>query len=380
MRRRLTQLLLFTTLTLVGCAKKPGVIFEPLANPIVWPAPPDVARIRYVGQLATSLDLKPGKGAFEGLGEALFGKKDSYSMLSPFGLCTDGRNRLFVADTGAQCVHVFDLQTRKYQRLTPPKPLTFSQPVAVAHHDGRVLVSDSTGRCLHAFSTDGTYQAQLAPTGVFERPAGVAIQPATGNLYVADVMAHHIVILSPDGLLLSRMGTRGNGPGEFNYPTNLCFDSAGRLYVSDSLNFRVQQFAPDGSFIRQIGRQGDVPGAFSQPKGLAVDADDHLYVVDARFENVQIFNADGDLLLYFGEEGSARGQFWLPSGIHIDPNNRVWIADTYNRRVAVFDYLSVALPDRAARPTTVPRVDVPGPTPSVRPFESATRPSPEGRP
>lgn len=348
-----------------GCAKPPGVIFPRVEPPLVWPQPPDQPRIRYVGQLGTNEDLKPGRSAFQGFGQALFGKREVYSMLSPFALATDRRDRLFVADNGAQLVHVFDLKTRKYQRWAPNRTADgkirreqpgFTQPVAVAWDPaGRLLVSDSLAGLIYVFDARGVPRGHIGQ-GLVSRPAGIVVDPATGRIFVADVMGHQVIVLSRDGQLLQRVGQRGERLGEFNYPTNVALDPQGRLYVSDSLNFRVQQFSPDLKPMRQIGEQGDVPGTFAQPKGLATDSAGHLYVVDARFENVQIFNDRGQLLLYFGEEGSGPGHFWLPAGIFIDGQDRIWIADAFNRRVAVFDYLHA--PEAEPPPQTQPKVPV----------------------
>src|SRR5262245_34396582 len=130
---RHAQKILVALLLLSGCGKSAGVIFEPLAKPIVWPAAPERTRIRYVGQLVTSADLKPAVSFGEALGETLFGKKSIKSMLTPYAVCTDGRDRLFVADSNAQVVHVFDLQTRVYQQWKPPEGSPpFSQPVGLA--------------------------------------------------------------------------------------------------------------------------------------------------------------------------------------------------------------------------------------------------------
>lgn len=335
-----------------GCASKPGVIFEPPATPVRWPDPPETARIAYVGQIATSRDLKPSKGLLESLGEGLFGKKNIQALLSPYAVCTDNRNRLFVADNNGQIVHVFNLDTRKYEQWglgtepkrsrtpdTLPASQRLTQPVGLAWDpSGRLLVADSVAAGIFVFADDGTLLGELG-AGLLQRPCGLAVDPTSRRIFVADVAAHQIVVLSHDGQLLARIGQRGSSLGQFNYPTNVAIDSTGRLYVSDSLNFRVQQFSPDLRPLRQIGRHGDMPGTFAQPKGIAVDREDHLYVVDSRFESVQIFDPQGELLLSFGEEGRGPGQFWLPAGIFIDVNNRLWIADSYNRRVQVLDYL-----------------------------------------
>ncbi|MHC4966861.1 MAG: 6-bladed beta-propeller, partial [Planctomycetota bacterium] len=328
---------------LAGCARPRGVIFEPLPQPVRWPAPPEPARIEYVGQLVTSDDLKPAKSFGQVLGESLFGRKAARSMLSPYALCTDGGNRLFVCDSNAQVVHVFDLESRRYEQWRPDAgDASFAQPVGGAYDpQGRLLVADSVAGAIFVFADDGAYLGSLG-AGLLNRPCGLDVDPETGRIFVADATAHQVVVLDPDGRLLDRIGARGDELGRFNFPTNVALDNAGRLYVADTLNFRVQVFDRQLHPIRQIGSAGDLPGYFSQPKGLAVDTEDHLYVIDARFESVQVFDPDGRLLLTFGREGDGAGEFWLPAGIHIDPSDRIWIADSYNRRVQVFQYLPEA--------------------------------------
>jgi sugar lactone lactonase YvrE len=328
-----------------GCAKPPGVIFPPPAQPIVWPDSQEPARIRYVGQLAKSSDLKPAVPFTQRIGEVFFGRSAVHSMLTPYAVCTDGKDRVFVADSNAQQVHVFNLNTRRYDRWHPALPgRRFAQPVGLAYDPaGRLFVADSVDGCVHVFDTSGRHLGRIA-ADLLTRPAGMAFDVQRRRLFVADVAAHQVLVLSDNGTLITRLGTRGIGSGQFNFPTNLAIDSQGRLYVSDSLNFRIQQFDADLQFVRTIGAKGDMPGYFGQPKGLAVDSDDHLYVVDSNFEAVQIFNSDGALLLYFGTEGTGPGQFWLPAGIFIGPDDRIWVADAYNRRLQVFDYLPEGRP------------------------------------
>jgi sugar lactone lactonase YvrE len=347
-------------LLLAACASKPGVLFPPLADAPKWPPPPDEPRISYVGQLRTDQDLKPAVEGLDALGQLIFGKKDALSMLSPLAVCTDGKNRLFVADSNAQLVHVFNLENRQYARWTPGKgQAPFSQPVGLAWDplQKRLLVSDSVAAAVLMFNDAGTYIGHLGGAVAdkkLQRPVGIAVDTTAahhGRVLVADAKLHQVVVFSADGKLEAEIGQRGEGPGEFNYPTYLAMDPAGLLYVSDSLNFRVQQFDADLKFVRQIGRKGDLPGYFAQPKGIATDSEGHLYVVDAQFENVQLYNRQGQVLMDLGQEGTRPGEFWLPAGICIDPPsrqgdaNRIYVADSYNRRIQVFDYK--ALPEDA---------------------------------
>lgn len=331
---------LLIAVALTGCAQNTGPVFPTAKNAPQWPPAPAPARIRYVGQLTGSADLKATEPPLSAMGRAIFGGTvPQWSFKSPIAVCTDGGDRVFVADTADQAIHVLDLRSRVYQRWTP-MGRKLSAPVGLACDASgrRLLVSDSGASAVLIFSLDGRYEGELAP-GEFKRPCGLAVDPCNGRIFVADVAAHQVLVVSPSGQVLQRIGSRGTALGQFNYPTYVALDKLGRLYVSDSLNFRVQLFGVDLQPIRQIGSQGDMPGYFGQPKGVAVDPDGHLYAVDSRFEAVEIFDDAGTLLMDFGEEGNGPSEFWLPAGIFIDPRGRIWVADSYNHRVQVFDYL-----------------------------------------
>ncbi len=352
--RALMGSLLFA-MVVSGCGTPPGVLFDPAASVHQWPQPPDEPRIRFVGELHSDADLKAGRSGLQNLGDSLFGKDAQRTFLSPLAVCTDGGSRVFIVDSNAQTVHVCDLESRAYSRWEPgaDRP-RLSQPVAAAYDPaGRLLVSDSVGGNLAVFDSSGVYEGRIGDK-ILKRPCGLAISAGVAGaggaveatrIFVADSAAHQIVVLSGDGKELARIGERGSGPGQFNFPTNVAIDRQGRIFVSDSLNFRVQIFSPDFTFLRQIGRKGDMPGYFSQPKGLAIDSKDRLFVVDANFEAIQIYRCLQDrdeLLMSLGREGHGPGEFWLPAGVHVDALGRIWVADSYNRRVQVFECMDAS--------------------------------------
>ncbi len=341
-RFKLISILMLILAMLVGggCASQPGELFASEGVKPSWPPAPEQARVRYVGELKRDVDLKPGRKPMQGLRRALFGKEAAREMLRPLDVCSDGGDRVYVADPGGQVVHVFDLATRVYENWSPPKGgPSFRVPVGLAWDArGRLIVSDSEAALLFVFDAQGTLLGTLGE-GLLQRPCGVAVDVERDRIYVADAGAHQVVVLSGEGSEIGRIGRRGPGPGEFNFPTYVTLSPDGTLFVSDSLNFRVQVLDAGGGFVRQIGEKGDMPGYFAQPKGLALDPAGHLYVVDANFEAVQVFDAEGALLLTFGREGRGAGEFWLPAGISIDASARIWIADSYNRRIQLFEYL-----------------------------------------
>ena len=76
---------------MLGCSQTPKRIFEEHHPPIVWPPPPARARIRYVGEIRSSADLKPSTGPFKAIGEFLFGADEPGSLYGPRDvLCVEG--------------------------------------------------------------------------------------------------------------------------------------------------------------------------------------------------------------------------------------------------------------------------------------------------
>lgn len=324
-----------------GCSTKARPIFEEPVEPLVWPAQPAQPRIRFIGQLRESTDLKPAAGFFKRMGDFLVGPKPSQPMYGPRAVVRsrDGE-RVWIADPGGRCLHLFDLENRKYAKITRIAGAPLLSPVGLCLGEAdSFYVCDSEDVAIHRLSsrTGALIETLRIPEDV-SRPAGLGYDVDSGELYIADVVAHDIKVLDRDAKLLRIIGQRGSGPGEFNFPSDVVFDRD-RIWVADSGNHRVQSLKLDGTPLTSIGQAGDAPGDLALPKGVAVDRDGHVYVVDGRFENVQVFDRQGKLLTVFGEEGTGPGEFWLPSGIYVDFENRIWVCDSYNRRLQVFDYL-----------------------------------------
>jgi hypothetical protein len=60
---------------LCGCSRPASPIFTPLAEPLLWPQPPETPRIAYVGMISTEDDLKPAVSWSQGLTELFLEKR-----------------------------------------------------------------------------------------------------------------------------------------------------------------------------------------------------------------------------------------------------------------------------------------------------------------
>lgn len=309
-------------------------------EPLLWPRAPAQARIEFVRTFSQAGDLGIGKGLLEKLKDLLFGAAEE-KMVRPMAVVASG-GIIYVADTGAGCVHRFDTRAGDYARIGAEDGKSLPSPVGLAQGaNGEVYVADSV-RAQVMVIRPGARTASPLSLGIsLRQPTGLAFDPAGKRLYVADTADHVIHVFAADGALAGSIGKRGTGEGEFNFPTYLWRTSGGELYVTDSLNFRIQRFDAAGNFVGTFGRQGDGLGETARPKGIASDPYGHVYLVDALLHAFQIFDESGRFLLPVGERGQERGEFWLPTGIFVD-GDLIYVADTYNRRIQVFRYIGGA--------------------------------------
>ncbi len=331
-------------LAIVALAAACGLPARPLPaervaveGPLLWPQPPDRARVRFVAAVAQPEDLGIEPSFWKGLVRTLFGEEEEW-FIRPTGVAADGQV-IYVADPGAQALWILDPEAGRFLRVREVAKHVLIAPVAVAvGRSNLAYLADSYLAKVFMIDADGALKGTVVNPNL-QRPAGLAYDAVTDRLYVADSAAHRVWILTGDGVLVRAIGQRGRGDGEFNFPTHAAVDRASTLYVTDALGFRVQMFSVDGEFLGAFGRHGDGSGDFARPKGLGVDSEGHVYVVDALFDTVQIFDRAGRLLLTFGQRGVGLGQFWLPGGLFINGKDRIYVADSYNQRIQIFEYL-----------------------------------------
>lgn len=94
---------------------------------------------------------------------------------------------------------------------------------------------------------------------LFSRPGPLGFD-ASGNLYVLDAAAPQVVVISPDGQPVMVVGRAGDGPGEFDIPTDLVVWRDGGFAVLDAGHNALQVFGADGWFQHMV-RWSSQPGS-----------------------------------------------------------------------------------------------------------------------
>lgn len=338
---------------------------------ILWPPPPDKARIRFEGIIRNKNDLR--RATADLITEALVGKKVPESLEQPMGVAVspDGK-RIYVTDIVKPGVFVIDFEANVLAPfgwaagihpsgnsiVAEPDAAnlySFKAPLGIAVDDqehvyvadsgfARICIFDRNGTLLHTFTHES-----------LEHVAGIAVDSQRRRIYVATSGRktspnHGVRVFDLDGNFVAALGKSGINDGEFYFPSYVAVDAEGNLYVADTMNGRVQKLDPDGRYLQGIGKRGDGLGEFDKPKGVALDAFGNLHVVDSTWCSVQIFNQRGQILLFYGGRGRFPGQLANATGVAIDRNNRIYVADSFNRRVNIYQMINTTAEDSMLTP------------------------------
>ena len=148
----------------------------------------------------------------------------------------------------------------------------------------------STLAPLVKFDSSGKAVKSLG-AGMFLYPHGIHVD-REGNIWVSDGRGkdgkgQQVFKLNSDGKVLLTLGTAGvagAGPDTFNQPSDIAVGTNGDIFVADGhggdSNARIVKFTKDGKFIKTWGKKGPGPGEFDTPHNLAFDSRGRLFVAD----------------------------------------------------------------------------------------------------
>ncbi len=241
----------------------------------------------------------------------------------------DSRGNLFLFNRGKHPIVCLDSAGR-YVRSWGEEEIVSSHGLRIDADDNiwvtdmaghRVLKYDANGKLLLALGTgkagDGNDQ--------FNQPTDVAFG-RRGEFYVADGYGNSRVLkFSPSGALITKWGSRGKLPGEFNLPHSIVVDANGRVLVGDRENNRIQIFDADGKLLK-------IWTGFA-PYGLALSKSGELFVADGRANQILLLDKEGVVAQRWGTAGSAPGQYQMPHMLALDKDGNLFVAEVGGKRL-----------------------------------------------
>ena len=300
----------------------------------------DSATLSFVRVFSSADDVRPEHPVLNRTLDIIAGPAEPEArveaMRSPSAVTTDSRHRVFVADPGAQTVHIFDFVRSKYERLDRGGD-RLHIPVSLAM-DGQdnLYVVDQASRTVLVYDSAGKFRRYLGKLrggeSYFDNPAGIAIDRAGRRIYVCDRQGQMIFVMDERGKLIRKLGNRGggNGPGEFRLPSEIVV-AGNELFVLDAGNTRIQVFDSGGQFLRAINL-----GYADRDTRLAVVNRGNIYVSDSSLNQIQVLGQEGQRLYTF-DPSTVRGvDFSHPSSMWVDAGRSLYVVDSQNNRIGLF--------------------------------------------
>lgn len=364
----------FTTaspaLTQSGLSSPQGVLFNTTDNTLFVSDTGNARVVTY--DLSTVSD---GETATHVLGDTNFtgGATGSAAstLYSPTGLVIDhSGNRLFVSDTGANRVVVYD---------------------STAITDGEAAINVLGKSTL----TDSSGGAPTSTASSLDDPVGLVFDSSTSRLYVADMRHSRVMIYDVSAITNGENAVNVLGQLDFvtynsqaddvelSYPTGLA-QSGNTMFVVSNLDHRVLTFdntsITDGEAAVNIIGQTDANGdprytafqadnifpassSFFAATGISIDTTGHrLFVSDWGNNRVLVHTLDSNNQLIDQTADAVLGQpnfltdgdgltpssMLLPESLVYDSDrNWLFVADTYNSRVLVFDVSTITSGENA---------------------------------
>ena len=200
---------------------------------------------------------------------------------------------------------------------------------SIKSHDQNIYVTQSKEVLLILENTSLNIMKTLESPGVFE------MLIVKEYLFYTDLIQHRVVKADLNGTTISSTGTRGDKPGQFNFPNGIRLSKDGEIYVCDSNNHRVQVFNQDLKLLRIIGSHGTADGCLRSPDDLDFDEAGNIYVVEQDNHRVQVLTPQGEHIRNIGQYGSGKGELSRPVSAAIH-RNMVYVTDSVNKRISVF--------------------------------------------
>lgn len=313
---------------LASCSKRVYQVDE--IEPVLFPSPPDTARIQFLKRYGGSTDFTGKQSKFKTF---VAGEEEQISISKPYGVTIyDGR--LFIVDAGIAGLHIFDFEEESYEIFSPAGRGKLKMPInCFIDESGNLYVTDVVRKQLIIFNQNLEYIDEIGGDETF-RPTDVFVTGDT--ILVTDPKNNRINFYDKHTLNHLYSLPDGAEVGDENWlynPLNICV-SHGKLYITDFGSSRIKVFSLKGEFLNSCGSYGRGLGQFVRPKGIAVDREQILYVIDAGFQNIQMFNSENQLLMFFGGPYNGPGDMYLPANVTIDYDH----VDYYQKYVdPVFD-------------------------------------------
>jgi DNA-binding beta-propeller fold protein YncE len=219
-------------------------------------------------------------------------KNEDNAYPSLVGICAVRSEGLYFTDSRLNKILILSDDGKQIKILNDS--ISLERPTGIAYSEVRdeVFVVETGAHCISVFDRSGIKKKTIGSRGIgpleFNFPTYIWID-RNGLIYIVDSMNFRVQILSPEGNFINSFGKQGDATGFFARPRGIATDSVGNVYIADALFNVIQVFDNSGQFLYYLGTQGSGKYQFWMPSGICIDKNDFLYIADSYNGRIQIF-------------------------------------------------------------------------------------------
>ena len=229
-----------------------------------------------------------------------------------YSICGDGKDRVFVADTFAHKLLLFNEggQLIKQVGSRGPERNEFVFPISICfdRNRNRLLVADQDNMRIQILTPDGVF---IDSFPVSYSPCCLCLLPnddiLVGNLYGIDLYGQ-------DGRHKKNIIEIRNTHGVFNMKAN----RLNQIVISGFTERGITVYNLNGELINTIGKD-----IIWTQRGIFIDVDDNILVADYGGKYIYIFDSSGKVINQFKTDQSSKTG---PFSVYIQ-NNKIYVLE-----------------------------------------------------
>ena len=167
-------------------------------------------------------------------------------MRDPQALSVTDEGNIIVTDRGNKRIQVFTPDGRLVLKFGDTGDGKLLSPTACVYHKDHYIVTDFVGECIKLYDRRGNYVRELNLQQGNGREPITAIMPYgitrtnCGNIIVTDMKNHRLLMFRLDGRVITTVGSKGSGLGQFNWPGGVSVLGDRLIVVCDYNNNRLR--------------------------------------------------------------------------------------------------------------------------------------------
>jgi DNA-binding beta-propeller fold protein YncE len=286
---------------------------------------------------------------------------------SPSGLAPAPGGGIYVADAQLGAVYLLGPSGQPRAEIGRGQ---LQRPTGLARDpaSGRLYVADTAAHDLKVFDAQGRLLGRLGRRGSgpaeFNAPSHLAW--AGGELYVTDTFNHRVQVLGGTALadpaagrleMRRSIGRQGLRLGELVRPKGVAVDADGRVVVVESYYDSLLVYDQAGDFLLPLGSGVGAAGLRAQAAPSAAPATPATPAAAAGAASSAATATSSSPADLSGAAPLAELlRFYLPAGLWADGQGQLWVADQFRGRVVRLRYVGpdAAIPRPLAHDRSTP--------------------------